>query len=946
MTAIWFDGFGGAEGSFVEDAYTSSSSTLETGVMSARRADCLALALDANTIDRSIAAATEIVAGVAYQCTLGTQHVLVGLREGSTTHLSVVVGTAGEVKAYLGDAGGTLLDTADAAYNLRSGVPAYIEVEAKIDNSAGYVRVYVDDALACEFSGDTRNGGTNGVVDNVRLGGTTDALVADYYVIDPTEAVAPTERLGPTVQVDALEPSSIDARDWSTTGAATQLAAIADTEGIDGDTSYVSTGLRRSTADIRFAAIAADATTGVYAVRAAVTMRRYGTGTRDARVELSHYDASTRTLMASQYSSASVNTSYELRSLIYPDSADREIAADDVGMFRLRVTGSRESAASNELRVTAARLHVLRVAQTSDGGSPLAQVSQLIVHVFASGEVIPAQVSQLIVHVFSSGSLDVIDDTGAGDGLAPGEAPTFVAEIQYADENGDTQTALVTDGAGWATGASDTPANTVVHARLAQPANFERVIFTGAATFGAVEASYGDAQITNRDAAFDAWAGYAVSGHRFKLMAGRDGSAYPSTWRTVLDTTMQSIEADLSRIVIRLRDDLEVLRRARLRDPSVADPVVYGSVFSVRPVLIDSATLEYAVGRPPSGCIVVVQSLRDNGVPLRHDSGGAFDAGSTVATEEGVATASVSAGSYNWHAGSGRLRVGSKPAGVLTATLFVCASSASPWAPDASCKVGTILAQMATAAGIDASQIDPVGQADLDEASGDTLYGYWDDGAISTLEAMERVSNSIGAWFGFDRLARLRMQQFSEPDDTAAVWRFTHRNILENTLERIVPEDATRGVPVWRVVARAARNYAPSDALAGAVTPTDKALLQVEWPVQVAAESASVLDVAPTAAELVIDVYSGGYGAGNGRGEGSPENDGNEAQRRLTLYAGVPEMVRLTTWASTALLTTVDIGKTVILEYARYGWGAAWRSSWSECARICRRDRCGSRCGG
>ena len=117
----------------------------------------------------------------------------------------------------------------------------------------------------------------------------------------------------------------------------------------------------------------------------------------------------------------------------------------------------------------------------------------------------------------------------------------YVIEITAAiDDAGTTTTLLLTDGEGWTTKPTDTPANTHVMPRIKQAANYRRDLFTRGAIGGAVESAFGEAVFANADGALDDWAGYGFDGRKFVVRVGEAKAAYPSGFTTVLTATMSA----------------------------------------------------------------------------------------------------------------------------------------------------------------------------------------------------------------------------------------------------------------------------------------------------------------------------------------------------------------------------------------------------------------------
>lgn len=919
MSIIWFEGF--RNQAFEDDLdanYTiSTPASVSESALTDRWPDCYGLFLDSETIERTIdiGSARSVVVGFALNDVYTALGTVCALRSGAGTQVSLCIDADGLLHVYRGDHTGVLLASASGGTELADNQTYYIECKFVSDDASGTATVYVDGTSVISATGlDTESSPAD--IDGVLLGGNSDAIIADWYILDATDGVYPTDVLGPGVRCQVHMPLASTVYQDFRANTGTIVDAV---DGVpDGDTTYVGgrgTGLKNMYIPEALSGLR----DSLVAVRmSAVVRTTIGGGT----VRFPLAQAGGYAIRPTDVSEETVTTNYARinHTPITEANSTSGIAPlfDDPGEWAGLSIGFGSVTGNGPWRFTQF------CAQTIGLGGTVgeARTTQLAVQVLSSGAADQSRVNHLAVQVLSSGGATADPEELSAQEVRIGTPLQWVAEITYsADESGTLATILATDGEPWATASTDTPASTYVQPRLIQPAHIERVIFNSTATFGAVATSYGVCEIANSDGVFDDLAAGTFAGHPFVLRAGRIGDEYPGAWTTILSATMQAVECELDVVRFRLRDRIEAFDRARLRDPSLPDPQVYGNVLSIEPVLIDEAQLIYAVGRPPTDKLVVIQSLRDNGLPMTHASGATGNYATTIATELAVSSENVPAGTFNWHAGSGRMKLGIKPTGKLTATLRVIDND-DEWEPDPdynpNVQAGTILSQMAQSAGIDVADIDVGDVLRVDVASGTVPYGYWDSGIASTLQAMESVSNSIGVYFGFDRLDRLRMAQFAQPVG-GQVWTFTQHNIVARSLRRITPSDVTRGVPVWRVIARSGHVASPTEVWAGAVEEADKAALGPEWPMQTAAEDSSVLDFAPTATELVIDCYTGGVGRDGGE-PAQAAGDNGEAARRLGLYDEVTQMVQLEAPATALLLSTVDIGSTVELQYPRYGW--------------------------
>jgi hypothetical protein len=106
---------------------------------------------------------------------------------GTTQHVSIVLETDGSVTARRGSTSGTILGSV-AAGTLGIGWH-YIEAQVKVNDSTGIAKVRFDGSTtnSINFSGDTKNAGTNSTIDQVRVGVSgagTNMNFDDLYVLN------------------------------------------------------------------------------------------------------------------------------------------------------------------------------------------------------------------------------------------------------------------------------------------------------------------------------------------------------------------------------------------------------------------------------------------------------------------------------------------------------------------------------------------------------------------------------------------------------------------------------------------------------------------------------------------------------------------------------------------------------------------------------------------
>ncbi len=188
-----------------------------------------------------------------------------------------------------------------------------------------------------------------------------------------------------------------------------------------------------------------------------------------------------------------------------------------------------------------------------------ALVAQVAVEVLSAVPLPDARVGQVAVEVLSVRP----DITTTLDR----KSIVFLAEMTGAiDDAGTLATYYATDGIGWVTGASDTPADTHVQPTLTNPGTYRRELFSGNRPYGAVRPSFGAATLTNLDGRYDGWKFHGFDGRRYTVYAGQQGAAFPSGWTVVFRATIEELNVGFREVTIKLRDDLALLDKSILTE--------------------------------------------------------------------------------------------------------------------------------------------------------------------------------------------------------------------------------------------------------------------------------------------------------------------------------------------------------------------------------------------
>ncbi|MGT2508197.1 hypothetical protein [Cupriavidus basilensis] len=445
--------------------------------------------------------------------------------------------------------------------------------------------------------------------------------------------------------------------------------------------------------------------------------------------------------------------------------------------------------------------------------------------------------------------------------------------------------------AGFTTRPTDTPANAFFEGRLQEQPRLSRMLFDRATTYGASRASAGKIRLLNTDGGLDSLVSdYAFDGRPFTVKVGQPGTPV-SGWATVMSGLLDDVSADDGAMNLQVRDRLAFLGRPLARPKYAGSnvlpdgvegtkddlkdqykPRVYGGVFNVPAKAVNTSKLIYQVS--DQACTVTV--VYDNGVALAR--------GANYASQADLLATAPAAGTFRcW---GGLFRLGSMPAGQVTAD-----------AGTAEQRAGALLRQLALDGEIPAGDIVEADVTALNAANSAPV-GVWVDGEANTQTVMDELANAIGAWYGFDRLNRLRMGRLTAPTGVpVARWSV-------DAVTSLVLRSA--GVPNWRAVVRFGRNYTVQAQPAGSVAQARKAFLAQEYR-QTAVEVVAVKTAWPSSEEVTFDAALV-----------AEADAAAEATRRSALYSVRRILVDVEVPLS-ELGDQVDLGVVVALDHPRYG---------------------------
>jgi len=396
---------------------------------------------------------------------------------------------------------------------------------------------------------------------------------------------------------------------------------------------------------------------------------------------------------------------------------------------------------------------------------------------------------------------------------------------------------------------TDTPANTFFEPTLIDPGSFGVQAFTDGRTGGGVQLQTGDIVLSNAEGQYDAWKGYGFDGRAITIRYGDPSSGYPGSLTTLFSGTVEGVEITWEQAVIRLRDKQFILQVPMLPNhyagtnslpngiegtandiKGQVKPRLYGRVYNIAPPCVNTSLLIYQVSDRAVDDISAV-----------YDRGASVTKGSDYATNALLQAATVTSGTYATCMAEGLFRLGSAPAGLITAdaTEYVYGSYNT---------AGQILKRMALDAGVPSGSISGSDVAAMD-VSNSAALGIWVNDASTFVDAMDQIANSIGAYYGFDGSGTLRMAVLTPPSGTA-VLTLEDWQVLEG-IERKIPSNTA--IPLWAAQVNHSKVYSVQDSdLAGSVTQAQRGFIGKEYR-SVRSEDASIKTQFLLAQQLIVD---------------------------------------------------------------------------------------------
>jgi len=414
------------------------------------------------------------------------------------------------------------------------------------------------------------------------------------------------------------------------------------------------------------------------------------------------------------------------------------------------------------------------------------------------------------------------------------------------------------------TSPSGSPANTFYEGRVQQPGLFRRDMFGEGRLFGGLVVNSGACVLDNGDGGLDFMKDYAFDGLDFYIWQVEPDD--PDNPVQVFEGVLEQPIITEETVTFMVRDynhKLDVLLQDNRYGgtnslPAGVDgtaddiagrpkPILVGGCYNFEPVCVNTSKLIYQFDSFYAGATLYV-----------YDSRAQLTLGTAYTDQADMEANAPASGSVRFWTAGGMFRIGARPVGRITCTGTVMPPGGSPYLSEvveailAFVYSGDFEAQMATTIG--------TGVYVLQEA---TVLNVLNEVLEGTSAFLTYGPSPTGAYSGNGYF----LSQLTDPASLpytplADILELDETNILKGSIEPVIPNEVTRGLPVWRVNLSADRNYTvmTQNEIAGTVSQADVTRWGLEYRVS-SVEDVLVKTVWPSAPELSLRSNLAGYGA-------------------------------------------------------------------------------------
>jgi hypothetical protein len=445
--------------------------------------------------------------------------------------------------------------------------------------------------------------------------------------------------------------------------------------------------------------------------------------------------------------------------------------------------------------------------------------------------------------------------------------------------------------------------------RIEQPALYKRDVSISNTSFGGrTNATRSELTLVNNDGALNSLANYFFDGRKITIRVGDDGASYGS-FTTVLVCTIEDVSFERKRVSFRLRDKVQELDKPHSElkyagtnvlplglegtEDDLKDqykPLIYGHVALMAPVQVNTSHLIYQISSATiSGGVV---NAFDAGAYLARQTPDYSDTATLQAAGQGPAS-----GYYKQYTGAEGtyIRLGATPYGQLTCSVV------EDW-DHTDVSASGIIKRLLIERGYTASDYVDSDFTTLNEKCCGS-HGVVVDAGETTASIIDRIATSVGAWWGFDAMNRFRIARLDAPSGSSSY-------TIDDNIIKDIDRNTNSIKPIWRATIRADRNFSvqAKSGLAGVVPQSRQKWFGQEYREQ-KYEQTSLKTSRLLSEDQTYDSTLSGISQAQA-----------EAKRRLTMLSVRRDNVTVTCADPDTVLASVDLGYTVTVQSAKYGY--------------------------
>lgn len=401
---------------------------------------------------------------------------------------------------------------------------------------------------------------------------------------------------------------------------------------------------------------------------------------------------------------------------------------------------------------------------------------------------------------------------------------------------------------------SDTPSQAKYHDYIMEGGTYETFMYDSGTSRGRTRAGSGIIRLANNDGYLDKYFNFSFDNRTIVLRrVGKDGDAYPTEIFQTL--TIKNVQKNAKDWQFEIADPLAALESPVCSNEflgtngssttalegkedglkGTTKPALYGKAFEIPAPLVNDLSLIYALNFDADGdpaAVASIDAVYDAGLALTFS-------GTDHADETALAGATISGGQFDTCKAKGLFRLGSTPAGRITADATEKSSGSDMTMAQTVKRIITDRTDFVS------GDFDSAAITALDTANNAVVGAWIASSGISVLDVISDILASDNAYLIVRRSGSLVLGRLTDPSGATPVGTIKDWQAVEvnGGVDTIYSGDENAGIPPWKVRGNYKKIYTTQtrNELAGSVTSEREVYLANEYR-GVVSEDAAVLD--------------------------------------------------------------------------------------------------------